>query len=211
MTRVIVIGSGGHAKVVIDMLRLLAVEIAGVATADTARHGTSFEGIEVIGGDDAVLGHDRQGLRLVNGIGSTGNAAERRRIFDMFKTEGFVFQTLIHPQAWMADGVAFGEGSQAMLRSAIQPGCRIGRNAIINTGAVVDHDCIIGDHAHVAPGAILSGAVRVGDGAHIGTGACVIQGIEIGAGALVGAGAAVVRDVPPGSTVVGVPAREVVR
>ena len=93
----------------------------------------------------------------------------------------------------------------------IQPSSMIGRNAIINTRASVDHDCIIGDHVHIAPGVTLSGAVRVEEGAHVGTGCTVIQGVQIGRNSTIGAGSLVLKDVPARTTVYGVPGRVVQR
>ena len=89
----------------------------------------------------------------------------------------------------------------------VQPGSCLGENVIVNTGARVDHDCLVDAHAHIAPGAILCGNVQIGKGAHIGTGANILPGKKVGAGSIVGAGAVVVDDVPPGITVVGIPAR----
>jgi acetyltransferase-like isoleucine patch superfamily enzyme len=89
----------------------------------------------------------------------------------------------------------------------VNPGARIGRNAIVNTAAVVEHDCVVEDHAHVSPGALLGGATRIGANAHVGIGATVIQGLVIGASAFVAAGAVVIGDVPDGARVAGVPAR----
>lgn len=204
---VIVLGAGGHAKVLIDMLRLRGHEILGIADADASKLGATHAGCRVIGGDDAVLQHDPGRIRLVNGVGSTGQPQARRRLFDEFRRRGYVFESVTHPSAVIAGDAVLEEGAQVMAGAVIQPGSRIGANAIVNTAASVDHDCTVGAHVHLAPGAVLSGNVRVGEGTHIGTGACVIQGIAIGENCVIGAGAVVLEDISAGMRAAGVPAR----
>ncbi len=206
---VIVLGAGGHAKVLIDVLRLRGHEILGIADANAGRHGAGHAGCRVIGGDDAVLQHDPARVRLVNGVGSTRQPHARRRLFDDFRRRGYVFQGVAHPSAVIAADVVLEEGAQVMAGAVIQPGSRIGMNTIINTAASVDHDCTVGAHVHLAPGAVLSGNVRVGAGTHVGTGACVIQGVAIGENCVIGAGAAVLADIPAGTRAAGVPARRI--
>jgi UDP-perosamine 4-acetyltransferase len=204
---VIVLGAGGHAKVVIEALLRAGVTILGIADRDPARRGERILGIPVVGDDAAVLLHPADSVLLVNGLGSTAVSKARRELFLGMKGKGYSFFSAVHPSAVVATDALLMEGAQVMAGAIIQPGTRVGRNAIVNTGASVDHDCLIGDHVHVAPGATLSGGVTVGEGAHIGTGATVIQGISIGRDSLVAAGAVVVRNVPEGSTVKGVPAQ----
>lgn len=206
---VIIIGSGGHSKVLIDVLLLNKVNILGIAYADLSQRGKSLLGISVIGDDDAVFKYEPSKIHLVNGIGSVGLPIKRKRVFDKFKDKGFTFTSVIHPSAVIASDIKICEGAQIMAGAIIQPGSRIGLDTIVNTKASVDHDCIIGDHVHIAPGVTISGGVRVGNGVHIGTGAIVIQGINIADGSLVGAGSLVLKDVPNNTKVKGVPAREI--
>lgn len=205
---VIILGVGGHAKVLIDALRLYSTTILGATDADPAKEGQTVLGVPVLG-DDAELGkHATGAVLLVNGIGAVRVHPLRRQVFERYSGAGYQFANVVHPSAIVAQDVVLEEGAQVMAGVVIQPGSRIGRNAVINSGAVVDHDCTIESHVHVAPGATLSGNVRVGAGAHVGTGATVIQGISIGRDSLVAAGAVVNCDVPDGATVAGVPARE---
>lgn len=205
---VIVLGAGGHAKVLIEALLRSSRVIAGIVDANPQLVGGDLLGVPVLGADDVVEGFRPAEVQLVNGLGSVGAVNRRQLLFEKFKPMGYTFATVIHPCAVIASDVTLGEGAQVMAGAVIQPGCRIGIDTIINTRASVDHDCAIGDHVHISPGATLSGAVTVGARCHIGTGATVIQGISIGADCLVAAGAVVVRHVADGTKVRGVPARE---
>lgn len=207
--RVLIVGGGGHAKVLIEALRLCSITILGFIDADTAKIGTEVSGIRVIGDDKAVSGYKPETLLLVNGIGSVHLPKTRTAVFEKFKAMGFAFATVIHPSAVVASDVVLGEGVQIMAGAVIQPGSTIGMNTIVNTRASVDHDCIIGDHVHLSPGVTLSGTVRIGDGVHLGTGATVIQGVTIGKNSLVGAGSVVLTDLPDDVEVAGVPARKI--
>jgi sugar O-acyltransferase (sialic acid O-acetyltransferase NeuD family) len=206
---VIVIGGGGHASVLVSTLLLCRRSILGFVDLNPTR--PPLFGIRHLGGDDTVLLHAPDDVRLVNGVGSAASTALRQEIYDRFTRERYCFATVIHPSAVIAPEVQIEDGVQIMAGAILQSGSRVSSNAIINTGAIVDHDCVVGAHAHVAPGAVLSGCVRVDPRAHIGTGACIIQGVSIGAGSVVGAGAVVIKDVPPGVTTVGVPARTIHR
>jgi acetyltransferase-like isoleucine patch superfamily enzyme len=104
-----------------------------------------------------------------------------------------------------------GDGAQIMAGAILQTGVRVGRNVIVNTRAVIDHDSCLADHVHVATGAILAGGVKVGEASHIGAGATVIQEITIGRAVLVAAGAVVVSDVADDASVAGIPARRIER
>jgi sugar O-acyltransferase (sialic acid O-acetyltransferase NeuD family) len=206
---VIILGAGGHAKVLIDTLLLTPVEIAGIVDPDQKKHGARILGIPVIGSDDVVLKHGPDAITLVNGVGSVKQPVLRKQLFDMFKAKGYTFAGVLHPSAVIARDVLLAEGVQVMAGAVIQPGCVIGRNVIINTNASVDHDCAVADHVHIAPGVVLSGGVVVEEGVHIGTGATVLQSIRIGRNSIIGAGAVVLQDVPENALVYGVPGKAV--
>jgi sugar O-acyltransferase (sialic acid O-acetyltransferase NeuD family) len=205
---VIIIGAGGHAKVLIDTLRLKSVEILGIVDKDSSKKGQDLMGVLVIGSDEEVLNFAPQQIHLVNGIGTVQVSSVRRRIFEEYKNKGYQFESVIHPSAIIAADVELTEGVQIMAGVIIQPGCCVGVNTIINTGSLVDHDCQIGSHVHIAPGGVLSGGVLLENNVHIGTGAVIIQGVKIGVNSLVAAGAVVIQNVKNDVTVAGVPARE---
>jgi UDP-perosamine 4-acetyltransferase len=204
---VIILGAGGHAKVLIQALLLNHISIIGVLDHRDIELGRKVMGIPIIGDDDSVLKYSTQDILLVNGLGSVKSMTARQSLFAKMKRQGYLFTTVIHPSAIIASDVTFGEGVQIMAGAIVQAGCYVGDNSLINTRVAVDHDCHIGDHVHIAPGAILSGNVSVGSETHIGTGATIIQGIGVGHHCLVAAGSVVIHDVPDGKIVMGVPAR----
>jgi UDP-perosamine 4-acetyltransferase len=199
---VIVIGGGGHARVVIDALLAQGAEILGVCDPALPAAQPGPFGLEVLGDDEAVSAHAPGAVKLANGLGAPGATRRRREVFEAFAARGYRFVTVVHPSAVIGREVELGEGAQVMAGVVVQTGARIGRNAILNTGCRIDHDCRIGDHAHIAPGAVLSGVITVEDEVFIGAGASVIQGMRIGHGAIIGAGTVVVRDVAAGARIV---------
>ncbi len=203
---VIVVGGGGHAKVLVDLLLLLRWNVLGYT--DLNPGGGDLLGVSCLGSDEIVATrwHPEE-VGLVNGVGSVRSPAARAGVFEAFSELGYTFPAVVHPAATVSPHATLAVGAQVMAGAVIQAGSRIGPNVIINTRASIDHDCEIGAHVHVAPGAVLSGAVRVGERAHIGCGATVRQAITIGTAAVVGAGAVVIEDVAPGMTVAGVPAK----
>ena len=204
--QVIIIGTGGHAGVLCEVLRMRGI----VVSASIARDPPSKEWLEKyqhLGQERILEGLDPSGVSLVNGVGSAGSTELHIRVFEYAKGLGFSFLSVIHPKSIIAESALLNEGVQIMAGAVVQTGAQLGRNVLINSGAIVDHDCRIGPHCHVATGASLSGAVVLGEGVHVGTGASIIQEANIGARVIVGAGAVVTRDVPEGQTMVGVPAR----
>lgn len=205
---IIVIGAGGHAKVVIETLLEMGITPIGVTDADPSRTGEKLLGIQILGDDRILEKYPPSQVDLVIGIGSTQASPFRQTLFESFKVRGYHFVGICHPSAVIGRETVIGEGAQIMAGVVIQPGCSIGQGVIVNTGARIDHDSFIGTFSHIAPGATLAGNVHVGDNCHIGCGASVLQNILIGDNATVGLGAAVIRDVAPDSRVIGVPARE---
>ena len=209
MIRVVGLGAGGHAKVVIEILWLMGgYELVELLDPNQELWGTEILGVPVLGDDNRLPELYDQGVRhAFIGLGTVGDTRPRRRLYEKARRQGFQIVQAIHPRSVIAPSVEIGHGPTIMAGAVINAATRLGDNVIVNTGAIVEHDCVIGDHVHIATGAQLASTVQVGIGAHIGAGATVRQCITIGEGAIVGAGAVVVKDVPPHTVVVGVPAR----
>ena len=209
LTPVLGIGAGGHARVVIEILRLSGgYEIIGLLDQKEELWGTSVSGIKVLGNDNMLGEIHAGGVRCAFiGVGVVQRTTHRQRIHEQVRRNGFVLARAVHPKAVVSVDAEIGEGPTIMAGAIVNVAARIGENVIINSGAIIEHDCVIADHVHVATGAHLSGGVIVHTGALIGIGAVIKQGITVGRDAVVGAGAVVIKDVADGATVVGVPAK----
>lgn len=203
--KAILLGAGGHARVLLDLLDLQAFDIVGV-TAPELVSGKEWFGIAVLDFDKNVTGFPINEVLLINAVGGIPGQRIRQRLYTEFKDMGFRFATLQHPSSIVSRSAELAEGVQLMAGSILQPGVKIGVNVLVNTRASIDHDCVIGAHAFIGPAVTLCGDVQVGEGAFIGAGAVVLPGVQIGAGAIVGAGSVVIRSVAKDMRVVGNPA-----
>jgi sugar O-acyltransferase (sialic acid O-acetyltransferase NeuD family) len=204
---VIIVGGGGHAKVLLDVLCCMSSTVLGYLAPTESEDGC--DGIEYLGNDEAVSNYSPESIRLVNGVGSVDSQDYRTHVFCRFKEIGYGFATVIHPSAIIASDVRLNEGCQVMAGAVLQPGVCCDENVIINTRAGIDHDCHIGAHSHISVGATLSGGISVGCQTHIGAGSTIIQEVSVGERCIIAAGAVVTHNVPDGATVVGVPARRI--
>ena len=196
---VLVVGAGGHAKVVIATLQALGETVAGCVDDDPAAVGRRVLGVPVTGAVDAVATHQGGAVLAI------GSNAARARLAAAFPDADW--RTVVHPAAHVHLSVSLGRGTVVLAGAILQPDVEVGAYAILNTASTVDHDGRIGDFVHLAPGVHLSGGVIVEEGGFMGVGACAIPGVRIGAWGTVGAGGVVVRDLPPNVTSVGIPAR----
>ena len=202
--RVVLLGAGGHAMVVVDAVRSVGAEVIGYV--DPAESEYLWD-IPWLGSDSEFLSEDRPTMQdLVLGIGLL---SVRRALITEFAGGPYRFPALVHARAYVADSVSLGHGVQVMAGAVVQPFSQISDHAILNTRTVVEHECHVGENSHVAPGAVLLGNVKVASDVLIGGASVVLQGVRLGEGSVVGAGAAVIEDVEAGVVVMGVPARAV--
>lgn len=202
--RLAIIGTGGHAKVVVDALLSLGWQSTALEfySEDSASIGKEFSGTLTA----PLLVEALQNRPFHVAI---GNNAVRQRIAGALVDAGALPFSIIHPKATASKASRIGAGSFLAAGAIVGPHATLGMNCIVNHGAIVDHDCGVADNCHVAPGATLGGGVVLDAGVLIGAGANVLPLVTIGAGAIIGAGAVVHQNVPAGRTYVGVPARQI--
>ncbi|MBL0689902.1 MAG: acetyltransferase [Pseudoalteromonas sp.] len=199
----LIIGAGGHAAALAEILIKQKKTLLGVVAPDILAGHAIFDSVNHYTQDDDVLRFSVDKVLLVNGIGAMPRQTLRKKIFTRFSKLGYTFATVIADSALVSDYAVLAEGVQIMNRVVINIGCEIGENTIINTSVSVDHDCIIGAHSHLAPGTTLSGEVKVENSVHIATGVSVINNVTIGTNSIIDVGANVTKSVNAKSIVYG--------
>ena len=198
---VIIIGAGGHAKVIADIVRKSGDNLVGFLD-DSKEAGSEFFDAFILGKTGSYCEYpDKEFIIAI------GNNAIRKKIVEQM--QGASFYTAIHPTAVIGEGVSVGEGTCVMASAVLNADAKIGKHCIINTASVVEHDNMILDYVHISPAAALAGTVTVGEKTHIGIGVKVKNNTVICADVIVGAGAVVVKNITEAGTYIGVPARKV--
>jgi sugar O-acyltransferase (sialic acid O-acetyltransferase NeuD family) len=191
----IIIGFGGHSRLLIEILQDHNKHILGVTEINKDLIDQSAETIKFLGDDDVILDYSSNKVSLVNGLGHLPRETVREDIYNRFTSEGFLFTNLIHSSAIVSKKIHLETGIQILAGSIIQQGSSIGVNTIINTKVSIDHDSEIGNHCHIAPGVTVCGNVSIGDNSFIGAGTTIINNINIGKNCLVAAGSLIYKDI----------------
>lgn len=200
----LIIGGGGHASALAEILVKQNKLLLGVVTPCITAGHTIFNPLQHFLHDDDVLTFPVNRVLLVNGIGAMPRQTLREKIHTRFTDLGYTFATVIADSALISDFATLAQGVQVMNNAVINIGSDIGENTIINTSASVDHDCVIGAHCHLAPGTTLSGQVNIENNVHIATGANITNNVTIGAESIIGVGANITKSVCAKSIAYGV-------
>lgn len=202
MEDVIVIGSGGHSKVIIDiLLKDKSKNIIGVLDDNfESLNYDNILGIRILGKIDLIQTFPKTYKYII----AIGDNKIRKKIAKKFIN--ICYTRAIHPEAVIGENVEILEGCVIMARTVINSYSKIGKHCILNTGSIIEHDTEIDDFVHISPRATLCGGVKIKKSAWIGAGVVIIQGMTIGRKSIVGAGSLVIRDVEDYCKVVGSPA-----
>jgi len=204
--KVFVYGSGGHGKVLADLLLTARVAgFAGFVDDDERSKGRSILGFRVLG-NSAWLKEQAAIADVEVVLGVTDNAA-RRVIADRCRAWGAHLRTTLHPSAMVARSAKLGAGTVVMAHATINADAELGDGCIVNTGAVVEHDVKAGAYAHMSPNSTMGGAAQIGELSLLGTGGVILPGVTVGSRSLVGAGAVVVENLPDNIVATGIPAK----
>ena len=193
----IIIGAGGHGKVILDAAIKAGFTVAGFLDDALEKDILGFCSLGMV----SDINKFADSHVFVCAIGEN-SVRLKLDISNMVE-----WATIIHPAAHIGLDVVIGNGTVVMAGAVVNVAAQIGRHCIVNTGAIIEHDCTVLDYAHISPKAVICGGVKVGEGAWIGAGAVIKDGISICADAIVGAGAVVLKDITKKGTYIGVPAR----
>ena len=199
MNKLIIIGAGGHGKVLAD--NALKNGYENICFIDDSATGEVI-GFPIVGTSADIMNLNDGKTDFVIGI---GNNTVRKTIAEQYNVN---WVSMIHPSAQIAIDVRIGKGTIVMANSVINACTTIGNHCIINTGAIVEHDNVIENYVHISPNVALGGTVRIGSLTHMGIAATVKNDIEICSDCTIGAGAVVVKSIKEPGTYVGVPIRK---
>lgn len=207
MKKIVLIGGGGHCKVVIDIIKnIREYDIVGIT--EKKIDADKVLDVPIIGDDSVLKNIYKSGVEYAFiSLGAIDNVKLREKLYKKVKNIGFKVPKLIHKSAVVSPYAKIGEGTCVMAGAVINAGVKVGNNSIINTGSIIEHDCIIGDNVQISPGAILAGNIKVKNNSLIGMGSNIIQGVTIGENVTIGAGAVVINDIPDNLVAVGMPAK----
>lgn len=194
MQKIILLGSGGHAKSVVDtIVKLQSWELVGFLDKNL---NTKYRNYEVIGNDSDLQQLFKTGIKnAFISIGFLGKSNLRNNLYQYVKNLNFGLPVIIDPSAIVADDVTVGEGVYIGKKAVINSDSNIEKMCIINTNAVIEHECKIGEFTHISVSATICGGVVIGKNTFVGANATVVQGVTIGDNVIVGAGTTVLKNI----------------
>ncbi len=208
VNNIVVIGSGGHCKVILSILRYYKEHsVVGIADRDSSRKGEKISGsIIKFSWNDFKEIYDNGTKYAAIAIGDN---KERKELFENLSSIGFDMPTVMHPTALIEKDALIGNGCFVCMGAKIGTEVCIGDNCVVYTGSILDHEVRLEDSVYISPGCSVAGKVLIKEGSFIGIGSSIREKISIGKNVVVGAGSVVIGDIPDNFTVAGVPAKRI--
>lgn len=201
MKNIAIIGGGGHAKILIDLINEIGnYKIIGIFDDYKTEKVLNY----LIIGRICDIKKVKEVDCYVIGI---GNDNFRKKIYDDYPDLNW--ETLIHPKSFVSKMSTIGSGTVVCAGAIIQPDVHIGKQCIINTNSSVDHECLIGNFCSISPGSVICGQVKIGENCFIGANSTIIQCLNIGNNCIIGAGSVIIKNIGNNKKVVGNPSREI--
>ena len=191
----VLIGGGGHASVLVDILRQQHRRILAIVCPERISQRRIFSDLTHLKNDDDILRFSPNTVNLINGIGMLPKSGLKRKLNEHYLSLGYSFETVISDDAQVSFFADIEQGAQIFAGSIIHAGTVIGAHSIINSGVIIEHDNTIGEYNHIAPNATLCGQVTTHNGVYIGANATVIHNVTLGKGSIIGAGAIVTKNI----------------
>lgn len=206
---VVLIGGGGHASVLLDILHSNKRDVIAVVSPQDVSERLIFTGTKILHSDDDIFQYSSEDIELVNGIGLIPRSSLRKNVSEFYVSYGYRFANVIAPDALISTHAILTDGVQILSGAIVNAGTTIGCHSIINTRAVIEHDCHLGDYCFIGPGAVLCGQVNTGESVFVGAGSTIVPGMKLGSNSIVGAGAVLAQSLENGQ--VCYPARSVIK
>lgn len=204
--KIILIGAGGHAKSVIDVIENTIQQYEIIGYTDLQKNKDIFwEAFNYLGKDN-----EHEFVKDANyhiGVGMIKNLQIREQLFLYYKSKSANFPIINSNYAIASKRAIIGEGCIVMHHVIVNTGARIGVNCILNNKCLIEHDTVVGNHCHISTGAIINADCIIGNNVFIGSNVTVNRGIKIGDNVIIGSGSVVTRDIPPNNYAMGVPAK----
>jgi sugar O-acyltransferase (sialic acid O-acetyltransferase NeuD family) len=206
MDKIILIGAGGHAKSVAEVINYASSSYIIDGLIDLqAPKDKYWDNIDYLGSDETAPDIARQKVHV--SVGMIKNLTIREKIYNFYKLKGAEFPVIRSKYAFVSTNTEIGEGTIIMHQGFVNAGASLGINCIFNTKSTVEHDVKIGDHCHAGPGAIINADCTIGNNVFISSNATINRGVKIGNNCIIGAGSVIIKDVEDNSMVFGVPGK----
>jgi len=196
---ILLLGAGGHARACIDVLEMAGYFRIGGLLGVRSEVGSSVLGYRVLGTDADLARLLREHGNALIAVGQIKTAEPRMRLFELAQTHECALPVVVSPRAHVSKHASIASGTIVMHGAVVNAGARVGRNCILNSLSLVEHDAVIEDHCHIATSAVVNSGVQVGAGSFIGSNSSVRQGLHIGERCVIGMGQRVVRDCAAGT------------